>query len=84
MFGLSVTKNSYETDSDNDDEDYDGDEQEEEYSTRRIQVRHLDMLSKAFSLREPKKYKIERILADKHHVVTMCRAESEPESLQCH
>ena len=32
---------------------------------------HLDTLSKAFDLRVPKKYTIERIMADEHHVVAL-------------
>ena len=36
-------------------------------------MHHLDTLSEAFDLRVPKKYKIERILADEHHVVAVCR-----------
>ena len=65
VFGLWNTGDSCLADSDDDDK------QEEEYSSHRIQARHLDTLSKAFSLRVPKKYTIERIMADERHVVAM-------------
>ena len=45
-----------------------------------IQVHHLDTLSKAFCLRVPKEYTVERILADEHHLLAMWRTGSEPES----
>ena len=84
VFGLWNARYSYESDSDNDDEDEDEDqeqddnesdelEDEEEYSPQRIQVCHLDTLSKAFELRVPKKCTIERIWADEHHVVAMSK-----------
>ena len=58
---------------DQDDQDGDGsDVQKEEYSSHRIQVYHLDTLSKAFRLRLPKEYTIERrIMADEHHLVAI-------------
>ena len=51
----------------------------EKYSRQRIQVIHLDTLyPAAFAPRLPKKYTIERILADEHHVVAMSRVACEP------
>ena len=79
MFGLwNSDDDSYEVD--DDDDDYD--ELYNRFSGQRIQVHHLDTLSEAFELRVPRKYKIERIMADEHHVVAMCRLETEPESRQ--
>ena len=49
------------------------DEQQDKYSTKMIQVHHLDTLSEAFGLHVPEKYTIERIVADKHHVVAISR-----------
>ena len=68
VFGVWDTGRSYETDSDDDDNNG---QKQEEYSTQRIQVRHLDTLSKAFCLVVPKKYTIERIIADEHRLVAM-------------
>ena len=79
VFGLEDTnENDYFYESDFDDNDDDSDEQEEEYSSHRIQVHHLDTLSEAFGLRVPKKYEIERIMADEHHVVAVSGLSSEP------
>ena len=50
------------------DDDY---EREEEYSSKRIQVCHLDTLNEAFCLCVTKKYDIVRIMADEHHVVAI-------------
>ena len=60
-----------------DGEDDVDDNQQEKQSRRRIQVRHLDTLSRAFGLRVPEKYKIERIMSDEHHLVAMSRMDSE-------
>ena len=51
-------------------------------SSQRIQVRHLDTLSKAFGLVAAEKHTMERIVADEHHVVAMSRLASEPHSGQ--
>ena len=72
VFGLWDTRYSNHDEQDSDDE-----QENKEYSIQRIQVRHLDTLSKAFGLRVPEKYEIERIMADEQHVVTMSRAGSE-------
>ena len=64
FFGLMVTSDSYETDSEDDDH-------EDDYNGEKIQVRHLDTLSKAFELRVPVSNFIERIMADEHHVVAI-------------
>ena len=61
----------FNVDSDDSDEQEEEEEEEEEYSSHRIQVRHLDTLSKAFELCVPELYTIERIMADEHHVVAM-------------
>ena len=71
VIGLWDTIYSHQSDSD------DEQEEEEEYSTRRIQVRNWDTLSKAFCLVVPEKYEIEGIMADEQHVVAMSRAGSE-------
>ena len=68
VFGLRHTNDQNKPDADNDDNK---DEQEDPYSIRRIQVLHLDTLSEAFELRVPKKFAIEWIMADEHHVVAM-------------
>ena len=68
------SSDDYNDDDDNDDSF----EQKEQYSTKRIQVLHLDTLREAFSLRLPKKYKIKRVIADEHHVVAMSRLDREP------
>ena len=73
VFGMWDAYDSFEADSDDDD-----DEQEEEDSAHRIQVHHLDTLSKAFGLRVPAKYSIERIWADEHQVVAMSRLINKP------
>ena len=67
VFGLFNPKNPYNYDSD------DSDEQEKKCSAQRIQVHHVDTLSKAFCLGVPAKYTIERIMADEHRVVAMSR-----------
>ena len=68
--------------SDDDDDDGDNNEQDKRSSVHRIRVHHLDTLSEAFELRVPRKYKVERILADEHHLLAMCGPEREPESSQ--
>ena len=76
VFGLWDTHYSFDSD-DEDDHDNDANhndemyEQGEEPSSQRIQVFHLDTLSKAFQLRGPDEYTIEQIVADEHHVVAM-------------
>ena len=50
----------------------DDDDDDERFSGQRIQVHHLDTLSEAFELRVPKKYTVERIYADEHHLVALC------------
>ena len=55
----------------------DGDNPQGRYSYSRIQVCHLETLREAFCLRVPAKYRIERILADEHHLVAMTRRENE-------
>ena len=52
-------------------------EENDKYASRRIQVLHLDTLSEAFALRVPKKYTIERMVADEHHLVAMSRPDIE-------
>ena len=48
-----------------------------------IHACHLDTLSEAFDLCVPKKYKIQQIMADEHHVVAISSLKgSEPESRQ--
>ena len=59
VFGLWDTGDSYEPN------------KEDGYATLRIQVLYLHTLSEAFGLRVPRKYAIERIMADEHHVVAM-------------
>ena len=77
VFGLWDEGDSYESDSDDDDDDEDDDEQEgQECSMTRIQARHLDTLSKAFSLRVPEKYTIERIMTDEQHLVAVSSVDS--------
>ena len=73
VFGLC---DSFELDSgkdDDDDSDDDTTERSKYCSRQRIRVHHLDTLSEAFALLVPKKYKIERLLADEHHLVAVCR-----------
>ena len=88
VFGLLDTGDSYETDSEDDEpEDDNNDENDEqeaevENSTEKIQVRHLDTLSKAFDLRVPGNYWIERIMADEHHVVAMSKLKNNTSSSQ--
>ena len=54
---------------------------DEQYSSRRIQVCHVDTLTEVFSLRVPKKYMMERIMADEHRAVVISRLkDSEPSS----
>ena len=81
VFGLWNTYDSFDSDGDDGDnhERYEQ-EREEQPSSQRIQVRHLDTLSKAFSLRAPDEYTIEQILADEHHVVAMSQLNSERDS----
>ena len=62
-----------EPDSNDDDDEQPG----EKHSQERIQVCHLDSLKEAFGLRVPKKYTMERIMADEHRVVAMSRVGSE-------
>ena len=76
VFGLWNTYDSIDSDVDDQDND-ERDKQEEEPTYYRIQVRHLDTLSKAFCLLVPKEYKVERILADEHHVVAMSQLNSD-------
>ena len=82
VFGLwdanDEQNDDYESDLGDYDED-DSDEQEEPCSSRRIQACHLDTLKTAFHLLVPKKYTIERIVADKHHLVAMSRLSDEPD-----
>ena len=75
VFGIWNTHDSI--DSDEDDHDNYNDERDEQEEYDRIQVRHLDTLSKAFQLRPSDEYWIERILADEHHVVAMSQLNSE-------
>ena len=87
VFGLWNTDKTYEeddplsgyheADSDNDEDDDDN-----ENSSQKIRVHHLDTLSKAFSLLVPKRYTLERIMADEHHVVAMSLESGEAESRQ--
>ena len=71
VFGLWDTNSLYEPYELDSDDDDDSDEQEAQYSSQRIQVRHLDTLSKAYSLRVPRRFNIERIMADEDHLVAM-------------
>ena len=75
VFGIWNTHDSI--DSDEDDHDNYNDERDEQEEYDRIQVRHLDTLSKAFQLRPSDEYWIERILADEHHVVAMSQLNSD-------
>ena len=65
----------YEADSD-DDEDDDEEDYDDENSSQKIRVHHLDTLSKAFCLLVPKRYTLERIMADEHHVVALSQLEN--------
>ena len=62
---------SDDDDDDSDDDDDDSDVQDAKYSSRSIQVYHLDTLNQAFSLCVPKKYTMHRIMVDEHHMVAM-------------
>ena len=68
IFGLW---NSNEDDGDDEDDD------DNENSSQRIRGHHLDTLSKAFDLLVPQKYRIDRIIADEHHLVAVCRVSDE-------
>ena len=68
VFGLWNTYESFDSDNDW--------PEEEDYSSHRIQVRHLGTLSKAFDLVAPEKYTMKRIMADEHRVVAISRLES--------
>ena len=81
VFGLwyanDENNDDYESElGDYDDDNEDSDEQEEQYANRRIQVHHLDTLRTKFCLLVPKKYTIERIMADDDHVVAISRLDS--------
>ena len=65
-----------------DDDDGDNNEQDKRSSVPRILVHHLDTLSEAFELRVPRKYRVERIFADEHHLLAVCATKSELESNQ--
>ena len=73
MFGLLYS---------DDDDDGDNNEQDKRSSVPRILVHHLDTLSEAFELRVPRKYRVERIFADEHHLLAVCATKSELESNQ--
>ena len=86
VFGLWDTRDvkypsyrHYRTNSHYDDDDYEESYEQEkiQYSSQRIEVRHLNTLRKAFGLRLPEEYTIARIKADEHHVVAMSRLRSE-------
>ena len=70
VFGLWNTYESFNSDNEEPEED--------EYSSHRIQARHVDTLSKAFELVAPEKYTMKRIMADEHRVVAISRLDSEP------
>ena len=69
-------------DDDDDEDSDDSEEQDGQYSCRRIQVHHLDTLDKAFCLRVPAEYRIERIMADERHMVAISRPSDELEPRQ--